>query len=169
MGICQRQWQIMSIPLMHILLQKCTVMYTNKPVSEIMSKQLVTVVPETPLSRIIDLFAERDFHHLPVVESGQQIVGIISKDDIRQYTQELVKVTTGKTWTNLEMKAITAAGIMTKSPICLDADDSIGLAADIFLANQFHALPVLDDGELVGIVTTHDLLAYVFQSTLTAL
>lgn len=51
---------------------------------------------------------------------------------------------------------------MTPYPIQLDPDDSIGLAIDIFLANKFHALPIVEDGALLGIVTTHDLLEYAF-------
>ena len=52
---------------------------------------------------------------------------------------------------------------MTKYPISLEPDDTIGLAADIFLANRFHALPILDDDVLVGLVTAHDLLRYSFN------
>jgi acetoin utilization protein AcuB len=53
---------------------------------------------------------------------------------------------------------------MTKYPLQLSPDDTVGLAADIFLANKFHALPIVDDGQLVGIVTAHDLLSYSFSS-----
>ena len=53
---------------------------------------------------------------------------------------------------------------MTKLPMFLSPEDSIGLAADIFMANKFHALPVVDDNQLIGIITTHDLLAYSFES-----
>ena len=48
----------------------------------------------------------------------------------------------------------------------LEPDDTIGLAADIFLANKFHALPVVEDERLVGIVTTHDLLKYSFTAVM---
>jgi acetoin utilization protein AcuB len=51
---------------------------------------------------------------------------------------------------------------MTPEPIVVDPDDSIGLAADIFLVNTLHALPVVEDNRLVGIITTHDLLKYAF-------
>jgi CBS domain-containing protein len=59
---------------------------------------------------------------------------------------------------------MTAEQFMTKYPVQLDPDDSIGLAADIFLANKFHALPIVEDGVLVGLVTSHDLLQYSFSS-----
>ncbi|RMF01162.1 MAG: CBS domain-containing protein [Bacteroidetes bacterium] len=139
-------------------------MNPNIPVSKIMSTQLVTVVPEAPLYRVKEVLDKHSFHHLPVVESGHKLVGIISDDDFRRFTDRLTKETTGKTWTGKEFTALTAKDIMTTYPISLDPDDTIGLAADIFLANQFHALPVVEDGELLGLVTTHDLLAYCFKS-----
>ena len=40
----------------------------------------------------------------------------------------------------------------------IEQDDNLGLAADIILANRFHALPVVDGVDLVGIITSHDLI-----------
>ena len=56
---------------------------------------------------------------------------------------------------------------MTEFPMHLDPEDSIGLAADTFLANKFHALPIVEDQVLVGLITTHDLLKYSFESPFT--
>ena len=53
---------------------------------------------------------------------------------------------------------------MTKYPVSLDMEDTVGLAADIFMANKFHALPVVENNQLVGIVTTHDILLFAFQN-----
>ena len=52
---------------------------------------------------------------------------------------------------------------MTKNPISVRSDDTLGLAADIFEANSFRALPVVDENELVGIVTPYDLMRYAFK------
>jgi acetoin utilization protein AcuB len=59
-------------------------------------------------------------------------------------------------------KEMRAEDIMSTNPLSLEPEDTIGLAADIFKANALHALPVVDEGELVGIVTTHDLLTFAF-------
>jgi acetoin utilization protein AcuB len=56
-----------------------------------------------------------------------------------------------------------AGDIMSREPLKIESADTIGLAADIFRANALHALPVVDDGELVGIVTSHDLLNYAYS------
>ena len=141
-------------------------MNPNTPVNQIMTTHLVTVVPEAPLNRVKEVLEKNKFHHLPVVESGHKLVGIISEDDFRRFTDRLAKETTGKTWTGNEFSSLAAKDLMTTYPISLDPDDTIGLAADIFLANQFHALPVVEDGQLVGLVTTHDLLSFCFKSEL---
>ena len=70
--------------------------------------------------------------------------------------------TTGRTYSEKEYTALKAADIMTRYPVTLDPDDTVGLAADIFLANKFHALPIVEDNELIGLITTHDLLAFSF-------
>ena len=139
-------------------------MNADKAISTIMTTQLVTVGPNKPAKAIQDIFREYDFHHIPVVE-GDKLVGIISKEDVFKLSYVLSLQTTGKTYSEKEYKTLKAVDIMTKYPITLDPEDSIGLAADIFLANQFHALPIVEDEQLLGLVTTHDLLKFSFNST----
>ncbi len=140
-------------------------MNANAPVSSIMTERLITVQPEDSLKTVKKYFDERDFHHLPVVEPGGKLVGIISKEDLYKVAYVLTLNTTGKTYSTRQMESLKAKDVMTRYPIYLDPDDSIGLAADIFLANKFHALPIVEDDILVGLVTTHDLLRFGFAET----
>ena len=139
-------------------------MNPDKTIREIMTTKLVTVSPDRPAKAILDIFREHDFHHLPVVDKGEQLVGIISKEDVFKVAHVLSLQTTGKAYSDKEYKRLSATDIMTKYPITLDPDDTIGLAADIFLANKFHALPIVEDNRLVGLVTTHDLLNFSFNN-----
>lgn len=141
-------------------------MNPNAAVSTIMTRKLVTVQPDTPATVIDKLFKQQKFHHLPVVEPGSKLVGIISREDFRKLYHHLSLSTTGKTWTENEFNYLTADAIMTKYPMTLSPDDSIGLAADIFLANRFHALPIVDGETLEGLVTSHDLIAYCFEKVI---
>jgi len=136
-------------------------------VDQIMTPQPVTVKPDTPFIEIKQLFEEHEFHHLPVVDHGNQLVGIISRKDLQKTYQLLSKEVTGATLTKMEMNFWRAKNIMTEYPLALAPDDTVGLAADIFLANKFHALPIVDDNELLGIVTSHDLLTLAFTQVLT--
>lgn len=137
-------------------------MDANKPVADIMTRNLVSVKSDTTIDRIHDLFEQHNFHHIPVVDHAS-LVGIISKTDYLKI-QHMIAVTWGGVTVCQDMyKDICAADIMSREPLRIESADTIGLAADIFKTNTLHALPVVDDGELVGIVTSHDLLMYAYN------
>jgi CBS domain-containing protein len=140
-------------------------MDTNRPVAEIMTRHLVVVKPDATIDRIHNLFEANNFHHIPVVDRNA-LVGIISKTDYLKIRHMLATTWSGETICQDMYKDMCAADIMSREPLKIESADTIGLAADIFRANALHALPVVDDGELVGIVTSHDLLTYAYQGTL---
>lgn len=141
-------------------------MNPNTLIREVMTTKLVTIQPTEKIKTIKPLFDENNFHHLLVVNEKNELVGIISKEDFYKFTHTLTLQTTGKTWSNIKYETICAKDIMTHTPFVLDPDDTIGLAADLFLNNQFHALPVVEINDLVGILTTFDLLQYSYKSAL---
>ena len=141
-------------------------MNPNLPIRQLMTTKLVTVQAGEKIKHIQSLFDTNNFHHLLVVNHQNELTGIISKEDFYKFTYTLTLNTTGRTWSNFQYSSYTAGDIMTESPFVLDPEDTIGLAADIFMANLSHALPVVEDGELIGILTTHDLLKYCFRSSL---
>ena len=140
-------------------------MDTSKPVADIMTRHLITVQSDTSIHKIHDLFAHNSFHHIPVLENGV-LVGIISKTDYLKIQHMVAKTWEGHTICQDLYKDMCASDIMTREPLKIESADTIGLAADIFKANALHALPVVDDGELVGIITSHDLLSYAYQKSL---
>lgn len=139
-------------------------MNPNRPISEVMTTRLVTVELQTTARAIKDIFEQHEFHHLPVVEGNDKLLGIISKQDFYKVAYIFSLETTGRTWSEKEYEVLNAKDLMTDHPLSLEPEDTIGLAADIFLANQFHAIPVVEDDRLVGLITTHDLLLYSFSS-----
>lgn len=134
-------------------------MNPNTPVESIMTIHLITVRPDTPLKQVATIFNKHNFHHLPVTDGQGALLGIISREDFAKVAYILSFKENGP-----GADAICASDVMTKYPLSLSPEDSIGLAADIFLANKFHALPIIEGGVLVGLVTTHDLIAYSFDS-----
>ena len=139
-------------------------MNPNNAVNEIMTKDLITIHPNTTIKAIEEIFNKNDFHHLPVVTTGSVLVGMVSKNDLERFHRWLTRETTGKTLSDINVETLTANRIMADNVLSIDPEDTIGLAADIFMANKFHALPVVDDGMLVGMLTVHDLLLYCFES-----
>jgi CBS domain-containing protein len=122
----------------------------NEPISSIMTPNPLTVSINDKLSAVREILSNHRFHHVPVVD-GKKLVGIISSYDI--FTK------LGKSmedFNNLSVRDIMTTKIATLRPT-----EKIGAAAQIFLRHLFHGLPIVnDDMELMGIVTTHDLLRY---------
>jgi CBS domain-containing protein len=140
-------------------------MNPNLPVQSIMTSDLVTVFPDDSLQSIREIFSKNQFHHLPVTAEGGILHGIISREDFYKVAYVLsIEATPRAPGAKNRFHALSAKDIMTKYPLHLEPDDTVGLAADIFLANKFHALPVVEDGMLIGLVTSHDLLAFSFNS-----
>jgi CBS domain-containing protein len=107
-----------------------------------MSTDLVTIAPSTPLSEAKALFEKHNIHHLPVTNPEGELVGMLSHSDF-------VKLTNGL--------AVSTGEIMTTKLAKLENDDTVRTAANLFLINRFHALPVVDGKKLIGIITVHDL------------
>jgi acetoin utilization protein AcuB len=124
------------------------------PVSTLMVTDLVTINPETSLRKVKEIFEEHSFHHLPVV-NFRKIVGMVSRTDFDRFVGGLKKA--NEATTDLVEKT-RAEEIMTKGLGKLEPDDRINVALEIFSKNWFHALPVVKDDELVGIITTQDII-----------
>lgn len=123
----------------------------NERLSSIMTRNVVTVKPTDTLTVVKEILFTRGFHHVPVVE-GKKLCGIIT-------TYDLVKI-------NEKFEAYDkylVKDVMKQKVVTLTENELVGAAAQIFLKHLFHGLPILDnDDELVGIVTTHDILKYEF-------
>ncbi len=132
------------------------------PISEIMSRDLLIVRPEDKLERVNEIFHANNIHHIPVVKKDGTLVGMVSKVDFLKvnhmlslFNAEKYEAYNEKLYHHMQVKEI-----MTRQLAKLSPEDTLSIAAGIFLENLFHALPVVDDGVLVGLVTTHDVISY---------
>lgn len=124
----------------------------NEPLKVIMAKNLYTISPDEKLSNVLELFKTKRIHHLPVVEDNK-LIGLITTGDLL--------------WLNKsfdEYDKILVKDVMIKKLATLEEDDKVGSAAELFLLNRFHAVPVVDgEKNLLGIVTAFDILKYEFK------
>jgi len=130
-------------------------MNTYAPISTIMVRDLVTINPDENLLAVKKIFDTHSFHHLPVVRF-RKIVGIVSKTDFSHFTGGINHAGEQENTRLLERTKV--EDIMTKGLGKLEPDDRINVALEIFSKNWFHALPVVENDELVGIVTTQDVI-----------
>jgi acetoin utilization protein AcuB len=137
-------------------------MISFKRVSAIMTTDLVTVNPEDNLLAVKKIFSEHSFHHLPVVRF-RKIVGIISKTDFNRFADGVSHAVEDKLINDSRLERVKAEDIMTKGLGKLDPDDRINVALEIFSHNWFHALPVVENDELLGMVTTQDIIRAILE------
>jgi len=129
-------------------------------VASIMSKEIVSVSPDNHLKDIIELMMKNSFRHI-IVTKDENLVGIISKNDIDRF-----KVSGKADHQDLQKRLVenlTVEQLMTKNVRTVQHDDSIKEAAELLSLSSYHALPVMDDGRLVGIITSTDIILYLLK------
>ena len=132
-------------------------MNTETPIKKIKTSKIIYVSPTDTMMKVEEIFESLPIHHILVLES-ETLLGIISKSDLLRVYRSFAAEGTIPDRHNLK-----AEDIMTADPITLDTEDTIGLAADIFLLNKIHSIPVLNGDQLAGIITNHDIIKYCFK------
>ncbi len=127
------------------------------PVSTIMTKKLITVGPDDKLITVKKIFEEHNIHHIPVV-NYTTIVGMISDTDLKFFLRGSAQNRSDQLIDEVRLEAFKVNEIMTKKLAKIESSDPIRTALELFKLNRFHALPVVDGEELVGIVTTYDII-----------
>jgi acetoin utilization protein AcuB len=122
-----------------------------------MSKDLITVHPKDTLQDVKEIFDKHRIHHLPVVEF-KKVVGIISRVDLLHYQRNYPEVPYKDVFENSRLKAYAVGEVMTKGLAVLSPEDRINVAIEVFKENILHAIPIVKDGELIGLLTTHDII-----------
>lgn len=127
------------------------------PVSKIMSSNLTTLSLHDSLEQVKNLFDKHSFHHIPVVDKNQKLLGIVSKQDFLYFLHGFTDAAQPCSG-NVLLKETTVEKIMTKGLAKLEPTTRINVALEVFKENLFHALPVVDNEKLVGIITTYDII-----------
>jgi len=136
-------------------------MRLDAPVSTIMTAGPETVGPLTPLLAVREIIFRMRVHHVPVV-SGKQLIGIVSSNDLLRVGPEGRFASVGRV--DAVFEGMPARDAMTPDPVVLAPSDPIRRAIELLREGSFGSLPVVDDGELVGIVTVSDVLGLVLDS-----
>ncbi|KFF17968.1 CBS domain-containing protein [Flavobacterium hydatis] len=136
-------------------------MKKREPISHIMTKTVVTANENDGLRKVVEKLKQNTIRHIPIVR-GKEVIGIISRSDINRLTfGALFEGQGGADEAILDM--LTIPQVMTSKPMTVSSDTIIRDLAEIFVKEEFHALPVVDNGELKGIVTTTDVVRYFLE------
>ena len=115
-----------------------------------MSFPVVTVTDDTPMQGVAELLRSKGFTGIPVVDGSNKLVGIISRRDFRRLRKE--------SQLSAPVKAFMSRKVFTITP-----GESPKTAARMMVRNDIGRLPVVKDGELLGIVTRTDAMHYFYD------
>lgn len=116
---------------------------TQYSVPAIMQPDPVTVTPDTPIRQAATLLVKNNAAAAPVTQDGSTLDGILTQKDCfrpalhASYHQEWIG---------------TVKGFMSGEVVTVDAESDLVRAAELFLSHPYHVLPVLDHGQLVGLL-----------------
>lgn len=132
---------------------------------EVMLPNLVVLKPVDTLDKAAEAFKLYPFHHLPVVDDDMILVGMLSSTDIereshgRSLFRHHMKVQHDEAlFRSLMVREVMVDAVFTLSPKHTIAD-----AYDAFKKGRFRAIPIVDDGILVGLITPLDLVRFLVE------
>lgn len=125
-------------------------------VRDIMTISCITAPATMPVLEARQLMLEKRIRHLPVTD-GPKLLGIVTDRDIRLNLPS--PATSLSVWEiNYLLARMTLGTVMTKNVVVVESGREATEAAQVMLDHKIGALPVVDRGHMVGIITETDLL-----------
>jgi CBS domain-containing protein len=148
-------------------------------VKDIMTKDVITVSPDTEILVAAKILLERHINGVPVLNDAGKLVGILCQSDL---IVQQKKIPTPSLFTLLngfipltsqkkiekevqKIAATTVAQAMTPNPVVVPPDTTIEAVAALMVDRSFHTLPVVEEGKLIGIIGKEDVLKTLMGKT----
>lgn len=140
---------------------------------DIMTREVITVAPETDVTEAARALLQHRINGMPVVDEHGELVGIICQSDLVTLQKKIrlpsvftlldsfipVRSTKAIDKEMNKIAATTVAQAMTAKPITISPETGIEEIASLMVEKNFHTLPVVEAGKLVGVVGKRDVLA----------
>jgi len=133
-----------------------------KKVKDYMSAPIYVVERNEPIQRARNLMFKYGIGRLPVLDNGK-LVGIVTKYDI---TNRLYQA--APEWRRRPIDKVPIQVVMTEKPITIFPDATMPQAAVLMIENDISGLPVERDGEIVGMITSRDMVKYFAEQDIKA-
>ena len=139
---------------------------------DIMTREVITIPPETEIAQAAQLLLTNRINGVPVVNDAGELVGILCQSDLIIQQKNIpipslftlldgfIPLTSSKK-IDREVEKIAATKVedaMTANPVTVNPDTGIEEVAAFMVEKNYHTLPVVDGGKLVGIVGKEDVL-----------
>jgi acetoin utilization protein AcuB len=127
-----------------------------------MTRDVITITPDTSLFEARRLMTEKRIRRLPVLDHAK-LVGLVTLGDVRSAEPSAASTLSVWEMNNLLAK-LKVSEIMTREPVTISQEATISTVAEIMLEKKFSGLPVVDEaGKLVGIITESDIFRLVVR------
>lgn len=131
----------------------------NAAISTVMTPNPLTVGPDSAATDLDTLFKENRIHHVPVIDDNDNVVGIVSKSDFLYLLRGYTAHQSDRFREAAKLRSFKAMEIMEEEVETIQETAQLREAVRLLAENRYRALPVVNDkGNLVGIITTHDII-----------
>ena len=120
------------------------------------------VYPDTPYSEVADLMVRRDLQAVPVVGEDYEFLGVITTGDAMEELVLQAQAESVGGSPAIARTELTAREIMTRTVMCISEEQSLIEAASIMVNRDVEQLPVIREGEMVGLLTRREVLRWLF-------
>jgi acetoin utilization protein AcuB len=134
-------------------------------VGELMSREIVTVAAADSCLEAVHRMAQGKIRHLPVLGSRGELVGVVTDRDLRHELFE-PRVLNAAPIVSFEavLRALPVAHAMSTPAMTVGPDDDLASAAGVMMKHRIGSLPVVQGGEVVGMLTESDLLRHLYAA-----
>lgn len=143
-----------------------------KTAEDIMKKEVISVTPETDITRAVEILLNNHINGIPVVDGDGVLKGILCQSDlifqqknislppILTFLDSIIPLSSSKKLQHEmeKMAAITVAHAMVADPVTVTPDTPVSDIAALMVEKHFHTIPVVQDNKVVGIVGKEDML-----------
>ena len=137
-------------------------MKKGTPISEIMTKEVITLKTTDSLEYAEHLFKSEHIRHIPVVKNNI-VVGMLSYTDLLRISFADAVDEDAGTVDTVVYNMFTIEQVMAKNLVSVTSDTTIRSVAEMLAKREFHSIPIIDNTRLVGIVTTTDLINFLLS------
>lgn len=137
-------------------------MKKNELVTKVMTSSPVSISVVEPVSAARKLLEGNGIHHLPVVE-GEHLVGILTSNDFLRVSFGEFGNQDARNLDSILDHTYKLSELMNSQLVTVSNHQTVRDAATILARSNFHSLPVVDEGKLIGIVTSSDLINYLLE------
>lgn len=132
-------------------------------VKDYMTKHPLMVEPTMPVFEAQGYMGEHGIRHLPVVNEGKRLVGLITRQTLLLQPAKLTSLNVWEITRNLSNLTVGDVMVKRDKVITIHPDATVEEAARVMVENKIGCLPVLEEGVVVGIITEIDLMAQMLQ------